>query len=152
MRSAWFAVFLLLIVPVCSQAQKTRSQQGTVVRMRMAECLTPSHPLMAALSGAAAPADNELCPEYTLISDKVIYLVVGKSSGQLVPLAENIRFRLHKNELLVRVDDENHEGRFLIRAMMLRSEWEQVHARLTEEESDAARRRLDDVIAGGELH
>ena len=151
MKAAWLLV-LFLVSPAVSDAQDARSQHGTVVRMRMADCLEASHPLMAALSGASRQSDEELCPEYTLISDKVIYVIVGKTSGQLIPLAENIGFRLKKNEMLVRIDDEDRESRFLIRAMMLRSEWERVHADVVEGVAGSPRSRLDGIISGGELH
>ena len=151
MKATCRLLVCLFVVPLASFALSAGSQEGTVVRMRMAECLESSHPLMAALSGASHQSDDEVCPEYTLISDKVIYVIVGKISGQLIPLAEHIRFRLKKNEILVRIDDENHEGRYLIRAMMLRSEWERVHADTEEQATDSTRKRLDDIIAGGEL-
>ena len=51
-------------------------------------------------------------------------MIVGKSSNQLLPLAEITDFRFQKNELAIRVDDARHESRFLIREMALRSEWE----------------------------
>jgi hypothetical protein len=67
---------------------------------------------------------EEICTEYTLVSEKVVYVVVGKRSSQFMPLAEIIQFHLLKNELLVRVDDEKRESHFSIKEMQLRSDWE----------------------------
>ena len=73
------------------------------------------------------------CPEYTLISDKVVYVMVGKSSNSMVPLAEVIDFRFHNNELAVRVDDARHETKFSIKEMCLRSDWELLQKHIEEQ-------------------
>ncbi len=65
-------------------------------------------------------------PEYTLVSTNVVYVIVGKSSNQLIPLSEVIDFRLHRNEFAVRVDDAKRETNFTIREMFVRSDWERV--------------------------
>src|ERR1700686_3644354 len=49
-------------------------------------------------------------------------LISGKSSEQLIPLAEVTRFRLQKNEMLIRIDDAGKMSHFLIKAMVLRPE------------------------------
>jgi len=67
---------------------------------------------------------QESCPEYTLVSNDVVYVVVGKSSNQLIPLAETIDFRLHKNEIAVRIDDAKHETKFMIKEMIMRADWD----------------------------
>lgn len=95
---------------------------------------------MAIMSGMPRqPQVEELCPEYVLVSEKVVYVIVGKSSGDLVPLAETIRFRMRKKELLVRVDDEDKEVRFVLREMVLRSEWQRAHSNLLDEASSSVR-------------
>ena len=78
------------------------------------------------------PGAQESCPEYTLVSDKVVFLIVGKSSNQLIPLAEMIDYRFRNNELAVRVDDANREAKFAIKEMILRPEWERVQQHLQE--------------------
>jgi hypothetical protein len=123
-------------------ADNNQRQHGTIIRMRMADCLEPQHGFMAAMSGAKPP-DNELCPEYVLVSDKVVYVIVGKMSGMLIPLAETTQFRIQKNELLIRVDDENRETKFQLREMVLRSEWDHAHPNLLVEDSEEpSRQRL----------
>lgn len=139
---------LLLAVLFCSSlpflmAQNRTHQQGTVVRMRMANCIGPQHRLMAALSGEGRAPTGELCPEYVLVTDKVVYTIIGKESDQLVPLAEITRFRFQNNEMLIRIDDANRESRFRVREMTLRPEWERKQRLAEEEEAGGPPRRLD---------
>lgn len=99
-------------------------QHGTVVRMRMGDCMLTHRGFMNQFGPPQAATIDEGCPEYTLVTDKVVYLIVGKSSNQLVPLAEVIDFRLQNKEMAVRVDDARKESKFSIKEMTLRSEWE----------------------------
>jgi hypothetical protein len=126
MKRRLHLALLLCSLPHLLPAQIGIYQQGTVVRMRMGDCLPIRNGLVAALGVQSAPAAAESCPEYTLVSKNVVFLVVGKPSGQIIPLARAIDFRLHKNELAVRVDDAKRELRFAIREMMIRSEWERL--------------------------
>jgi len=98
----------------------------------MSDCVLARHGFMATFGSPAAPVAQEPCPEYTLLSDKVVFVIVGKSSNQLIPLAEIIDFRLHNNELAVRVDDAKRETKFTIREMVLRSEWERAQQHMEE--------------------
>jgi len=141
MRSAravcrWFLFCLLLIVFSATSAWAGIYQHGTVVRMRMAECLPAHHGFMVAFGTPANQTGAEQCPEYTLVSDKVVFVIVGRSSDQLVPLADVIDFRIHNGELAVRVDDASREAKFGIKEMVLRSEWDLVQKRMTEELSN----------------
>jgi hypothetical protein len=77
-----------------------------------------------------------MCPEYVLVGDKVVYVISGKTSDQLIPLAETTRFRLQKNELLIRIDDASKESHFHIKAMVLRPEWDR-NQRLEDAEATA---------------
>jgi hypothetical protein len=133
-------------------AQSHLHPSGTIVRMRMAPCLIAPRSFMAALSGSSRQQETgELCPEYVLVSDKVVYVIVGKTSGALVPLAETTVFRLQKNELLIRVDDAKHETRFSIREMVLRSEWERVHPNVVEGAGEPRRHSMEAEL-GVEIH
>jgi hypothetical protein len=114
----------LLALPVFLSAQTHSQQQGTIVRMRMTDCLGPQHGFMATMSGGGKMEPGALCPEYVLVADKVVYVISGKSSEQLIPLAEVTRFRMQKNEMLIRVDDAAKESHFHIKAMVLRPEWD----------------------------
>ncbi len=100
---------LWLVVALCflPTAWAGVYQHGTVVRMRMGECL-PRHGFLVTMSGQAPQTAPEVCPEYTLISDKVVFVIVGRSSNQLVPLADVVDFRFNNNEIALRVDDARH--------------------------------------------
>jgi len=114
-------------------------QHGTVVRMRMGDCAYSHRGFMVSFGNQGAQMAAEVCPEYTLVSDKVVYVIVGKSSDQLVPLADVIDFRLHNNEIAVRIDDAKHESKFGIREMILRSEWDLVQKHITDQLSTPPR-------------
>ena len=98
---------------------------GTIVRMHVGDCL-PDPGILGALSGNSRPQATEVCPEYTLMSDKVVYVIEGKPSKDVLPLAQEIEFRIRKNEVAVRVDDDPHEIRFLVREMILRADWDRI--------------------------
>jgi len=123
MKPTLLCIFLLAF-PVFLSAQTHSPQQGTIVRMRMMDCMGPQHGFMATMSGGGKMEPALLCPEYVLVADKVVYVISGKSSEQLIPLAEVTRFRLQKNEMLIRVDDAAKESHFRIKAMLLRPEWD----------------------------
>jgi hypothetical protein len=108
-------------------------QHGTVVRMRMGDCMLMHRGFINAFGPPQAAATEESCPEYTLVTDKVVFLIVGKSSNQLVPLAEVIDFRFQNKELAVRVDDARKESKFAIKEMTLRSEWELIQKHIKNE-------------------
>jgi hypothetical protein len=112
--------FLLLLATIATAEQIGAYHHGTIVRMHMGNCL-PDHGITAALSGNSRPQATEVCPEYTLVSDKVVYVIVGKPSKKVLPLAEEADFRIRKNELVIRVNDDRRETRFLVREMILRA-------------------------------
>ena len=126
-------------LPLTSAAQNNNRQQGTVIKMRMADCIGAQHGFMAALSGAGRVQGGELCPEYVLLTDKVVYTIIGKSANELLPLAEATKFRFQNNEVLIRIDDAKHESRFQIKEMVLREDWERERHR----EEEIQRHHLD---------
>jgi len=132
-KKAFSLIFLVCSLPSLLAAQIGIYQHGTVVRMHMGDCVLAHHGFMATFGGPAVPTIEEPCPEYTLVSDKVVFVIVGKSSNQLIPLAETIDFRLHKNELAVRVDDAKHETKFAIKEMIVRSDWERLKRHIEEQ-------------------
>jgi hypothetical protein len=108
-------------------------QHGTVVRMRTGDCLSLQRGFMVAMGGPPMQLSGDACPEYTLVSDKVVFVIVGRSSAQLIPLADVIDFRFHNRELMVRVDDAKHESKFGIKEMMLRSEWNAIQQHMVDQ-------------------
>ena len=138
MKRAFCLIFFLCSLPCLLAAQIGIYQQGKIVRMHMGECIPVAHGFMATMGGSSTPMGPELCPEYTLVSDKVVFVIVGKSSNSLIPLAETIDFRFHKNELAVRINDAKRETKFDIKDMVMRSEWDRVQRHIEEKlkESD----------------
>jgi len=118
------ALMFVLIVSAAtlSQAQSRWSFKGTVTRMRMTDCAA-QHSFMATMSGVPAPAGIS-CPEFTVMSDKVVYVVLGRHAEEFIPLAENMEFLIRKNELVLFSDDEKTKAHFVIRQMTLREDWD----------------------------
>jgi hypothetical protein len=138
MKRAFWLISLFCFFPALLTAQIGIYQQGKIVRMHMGECIPIGHGFMSTLGGSATPVGPELCPEYTLVSDKVVFVIVGRSSTSLIPLAETIDFRFRKNELAVRVNDAKRETKFDIKDMVMRPEWDRVQRHIEEKlkESD----------------
>lgn len=109
------------------QAQGQWSFKGTVIKMRMTGCLAQKS-FMAAMSGVPVQTVSS-CPEYTVMNDKVVYVVVGRRAEEFIPLAENIEFLIRKNELVTFSDDEKSRSHFVIQQMMLRGDWDREEAR-----------------------
>jgi hypothetical protein len=124
-------ISVLFIFVMCAaalvQAQGNWSFKGTVIKMRMADCAA-QHSFMVAMSGVQAPT-AATCPEYTVMSDKVVYVVVGRHTEEFIPLAENMEFLIRKNELIILADDEKTKSRFVIQQMTLRADWDREQAR-----------------------
>jgi hypothetical protein len=125
MKRAFWLALLVCSVPGLLVAQFGMYQHGSVVRMRMGDCMLGHRGMMVAFGPPSMPVQDS-CPEYTLVAPNVVYVIVGKSSNQLIPLAEVIDFRLQKNELAVRVDDAKREAKFEIKEMFVRSDWDRL--------------------------
>ncbi len=141
----------LLLVVLCTMsnllaAENHLREQGTIVRMRMADCMSAQHALMDALSGNGRAPTGDLCPEYVLVSDRVVYVIIGKTSDQLVPLAETTRFHFQNNEVLIRVDDARKESRFRVKAMVLRPDWERSQQLEALEAVATAHQRMEGAV------
>ena len=137
----------LVASPALLFAQSHHREQGTIVRMRMTECMGPQHGFVAAMAGGANVQGTALCPEYVLVADKVVYVITGKSSDQLIPLAETTYFHLQKNELLIRIDDSMKESHFRIKAMVLRPDWDRSEMMHEAEASAMISHHLDPATA-----
>jgi hypothetical protein len=111
--------------------------------MRMGDCLLAHKGFMTQFGPPQPVVDEGACPEYTLVTDKVVFIIVGKSSNQLVPLAEIVDFRFQNKELAVRVDDARKESKFAIKEMTLRSQWDLIQKHLEDELSDSPRHPVD---------
>lgn len=133
-RIAFVILFLTFAIALTAQVHSFR---GTVTRMKMSECSwQPS--FMASVSGSQGPVTSP-CPEYTVVTDKVVYVLVAKRAEQFIPLAEDIVFHIKKNEVVLISDDEKKESKFVVREMTLRSDWERAEVRRALEEKLAER-------------
>jgi len=132
MKKALALILLSCGLTAALEAQSGIYQHGSVVRMHMGDCLLVHVGFLTAFGAPAASQVLDACPEYTLVSNAVVFVIVGKSSNQLIPLAETIEFRLQKNELAIRVDDTKHETRFSIKEMIVRSEWDRIQRHIDE--------------------
>jgi hypothetical protein len=139
MKSRLLFTLLLAVTTLASAAPIGRYERGTVVRMHMGDCQHNHHGFMSQFGPPQNAAVDESCPEYTLLTDKVVFVIVGKSSNQLVPLAESIDYRFDNKELAVRVDDARKESKFVIKEMMLRSQWDLLQSHMDRELSDPPR-------------
>jgi hypothetical protein len=106
---------------VVLQAESRWSFKGTVIRMRMTDCVLQSG-FRASLAGI--PMSGVSCPEYTVMSSKVVYVVVGRRTEEFIPLAEDMDFLIRKNEIVIFSNDEKAKSRFVIQQMTLRADWE----------------------------
>lgn len=120
-------LFFFISTAALLQAQGHWSFKGTVTKMRMTECVM-HRGFVVVMSGVPAQA-GATCPEYTVMNDKVVYVVVGRHSEEFIPLAENIQFLIRKNELIVFSDDEKAKSRFVIQQMTLRADWDHEEVR-----------------------
>jgi hypothetical protein len=120
MRRIPFLVVFLLCAAAALQAESPWTFKGTVIKMKMAQCVVAG--FRASMSGM--PASAASCPQYTVMSDKVVYVVVGRRSEAFIPLAENMDFVIRKNEIVIFSNDEKSTSRFVIEQMTLRDDWE----------------------------
>jgi hypothetical protein len=147
MKSTLLLALLLTSISMALAAPIGVYQHGTVVRMRMGDCMLTHRGFMNQFGPQQAAMADDSCPEYTLVTDKVVYLIVGKSSNQLVPLAEVIDFRLQNKELAVRVDDARKESKFAIKEMTLRSEWELIQKHIEDRLKEPPHQPVDTSMA-----
>jgi hypothetical protein len=145
--SAVLVIAVLACVSIASAAPIGIYQHGTVIRMRMGDCMLTHGSFMTAFGPPQSQVPEGSCPEYTLLTDKVVFVIVGKSSNQLVPLAEVIDFRFQKRELAIRVDDARHESKFVIKEMTLRSQWELLQKHIENELNESPRHGMDTAMS-----
>jgi len=144
MKRSVLILVLLCSLPMLLQGENRSRQQGTIVRMRMVDCMA-QHAFMSAMSGAPQ-MPSESCPEYVLVTNSVVYVIIGKNSNQLLPLAESTYFHFQHNAVLIRVDDARRESHFHVKEMVLRPEWERSQQIVEAAASAALRHHLDTAV------
>lgn len=111
----------------CAQAVRTAPpyQSALITRMRMVHCIEPPRRgglMTDILAGSAPPTamGSAECPEYEIEAAKVFYRIRPRKDV-LLPVGEEIRFRIHKRDLLVLTDDADKELVFSVVEMTLRT-------------------------------
>lgn len=127
-RFVWIGMLLLTGSRVATAAPPYQS--ALITRMRMVHCMEPPrHGSVMAdiLVGSAPPTAMGAaeCPEYEIEAAKVFYRIRPRKDV-LLPVGEEIRFRIHKRDLLVLTDDADKELVFSVVEMTLRSKREPV--------------------------
>ena len=80
------------------------------------------------------------------MTNSVVYVIIGKSAEQLVPLAETTNFHFQNSEVLIRVDDARKESHFHVKQMVLRPEWERNQKLMDAEAMAAMHHRLESAV------
>jgi len=142
MRS--LSIFLLLLTTSPLYAQ-SRAQTRVLVKMTTGSCAQPRG-FMAAMSGLP-PGTQLECAEYTLVASKVVFVMNPRRCNEFLPLAEDLTFVIHKNEVVIFDEDERREHRFIIRQMLLRSEWDRQQAFLEAHREIVAQQVRDPHLA-----
>jgi len=117
---------LIAMFMLCSEFgdTQTNSFRGTVVYMEMSQC-TQDHGFVSAMSGQKV-VTSRACPEYTVMTDKVAYIVVGLKTNQFMPLAEDVTFFINDGDVTVSYQGGKNPSHFKLRRMILRADWERV--------------------------
>lgn len=126
-----YVIVLLLLFPAPLLAGSQPSspislscQTALVTQMQMVQCQEPPrHGSIVANflvgSAPAIPMGAAEYPEYEIEGAKVIYRIRPRRD-LLLPVGDEIRFRLHKRDLLVLTDDADKEIVFNVVAMTLK--------------------------------
>ena len=130
MRYFHLVAVLSAIVAVSASAAPVspKYQSALITRMRMVHCMEPPRRgsvVADILVGSAPPTAMGAaeCPEYEIEAAKVFYRIRPRKDV-LLPVGEEIRFRMHKRDLLVLTDDADKELVFSVVEMTLRSKRE----------------------------
>lgn len=118
---------LLMSMAAFGQGPGKWAFTGTVIRMKMGACTRPHG--FSIILGSPTPGVISSCPEYTIKSDKVVYVVVGTRQDAFMPLAEDMKFLVRRNELITISQDEKNKSRFTIEEMTQRAIWDREEAR-----------------------
>ena len=134
-----------LLVAVSFLSAQNKPFKAAVVNMQMTECTFP-HRFVSSLSGTLVIATVP-CAEYTVLGDKVVYVIVGRHTEQSLSLGQDLFFREDNKELVVFSDDEKSRARFPIKQMVLRPEWEHQKALRDEVTREAIKQTMQRALS-----
>ena len=112
MRSGMF-IAVMLLASIAQAKDPKPHQSGTLLQMDSAECGVDENSgksVMGELIGtdsAHKKTHAMLCQEYLLQSDSVIYRIRPRDEKHpvLLPVGEKAQFRIHKDKMLLQVED-----------------------------------------------
>lgn len=117
-REVALAVSLLAAMPLMAA---DHSKTAIVVRMELVRCSgAEPESFKTLMAGRSDTRDMGVCREYMLRTDRVVYTIRSRRDI-LLPVGEDVRFRLARKEMLVRGDDSD-ELKFFVAGMVMAGE------------------------------
>lgn len=118
------SMVLLSLVPCVTNASPPY-ETALVTHMHMAHCMEPPRHggfVTDSIVGPApaTPAGAAECPEYEIEGARVSYRIRPRRDV-LLPVGDEVHFRLHKRDLLILTDDASKELVFSVVEMTLKS-------------------------------
>lgn len=96
--------------------------------MNVVQCMGAEHKGIMNVIGGGGNGVEGLCREFTLKSDKVVYRIRTRKEV-LLPLGEEVEFRISRKELVVKQDDDPEEMKFTVLSMKLIADAEEADQR-----------------------
>jgi hypothetical protein len=114
MRSKFIAAAFILAASLAYGKDLKAFQDGNLVAMNLVACSADSK------NASKSQNDDQLCSEYTLQTDQVVYSIrpVDEKHPGLLPIGVQAKFRVEKADLLVRVPSlDSKERKFSVIAV-----------------------------------
>ncbi len=121
----------VLLVPLAQAKQPREHQTGTLLQMDSVECGVDENSgksfvgEMVGTDSAHKKTHALLCQEYLLQSDTVIYRIRPRDEKHpaLLPVGQDAQFRIHKDKMLLQVEDlDDKEREYTVVSMTPRQE------------------------------
>ena len=131
MKRVLLPVLILITAATVHAKDKPAYQNGVLIKMDSASCGAEEKG-GGTVTGEILGTDGQhkktqelLCQEYTLQTDRLIFLIRAKNEKHpaLLPIGETAQFRLHKDRLLLRVPEaDGKEREYVVVSMTPRSD------------------------------
>jgi hypothetical protein len=127
---------IALFATVAHAKEPRHYQTGRLMKMESVKCGTDEKNgksfagEMIGTDSAHMKMRELLCQQYTLQTDKLVYIVQPKDDKHpaLLPVGESAQFRLEKDKMLLRVEDmDNKEREYIVVSMVPRNSPETAH-------------------------
>jgi hypothetical protein len=130
-------LLVIALLATLAHAKEPRHYQtGRLMKMESVKCGTDEKNgksfagEMIGTDSAHMKMRELLCQQYTLQTDKLVYIVQPKDDKHpaLLPVGESAQFRLEKDKMLLRVEDmDNKERQYIVVSMVPRNSPETAH-------------------------